>query len=80
MNITKDEASILAIALDKAKYDICDKFTSSKEEALATINSLNHLQAKLEVNSKDYRRIGRKSKDDFHDMMRRFIKTSTKKL
>ena len=79
MNITKDEASILAIALDKAKYDICEKFSSSKEESLSSINSLNELQDRLEVNSKDFRRIGRKSNDDFHDMMRRFIKNSAKK-
>ena len=79
MNITKDEASILAIALDDAKYAICEKFSASKQEALSTIGSLSALQEKLESYSKDLRRTGRKSRNDFHDMMRRFIKNSAKK-
>lgn len=79
MNITKDEARILAIALDDAKYAICEKFIFAKHEAHATMDSLSALQEKLESYSKDLRRTGRKSRNDFHDMMRRFIKNSAKK-
>ena len=70
MNITKDEARILAAALEEAKYKLSKGYYDN--ERLSIITSLENLEWKLRYNSEDHRRKGRTSRDDWHDMMRRF--------
>ena len=70
MKITKDEARILAVALDH--YSPGEK-AELKEEANQIASAINRLQDKLLVYSRDMRRTGRKSRNDNSDCMRRFI-------
>lgn len=69
MNITKDEARILAVALDY--YSPAEK-AESKEEADKIANAMNRLQDKLLNFSNDQRRTGRRSRNNFSDCLKRF--------
>jgi glycyl-tRNA synthetase beta subunit len=71
MKITKDEARILAAALEDAKYIM------TNDRNLALINKLDQLQNKLEDFGKDKRRTGRTSQDDFTDCLKRYVNSFT---
>lgn len=75
MRLTKDEARILAEALDEAKYDINDKAITHIPQLFG---NLEMLQKKLEEFGKDKRRKGRTSMDDWHDLIKRFSKAYSK--
>ena len=66
MNITKDEARILAVALENGKYEINDKQIPNLFE------KLEELEAKLFLFSGDLRRTGRESQNFFSDCLKRF--------
>jgi hypothetical protein len=72
MKLTKDEARILAVALGESKYDFVSEM--DKPKALETIIALNDLEKRLEDSGIDIRRGGRTSRDDWRDMLKRFVK------
>jgi hypothetical protein len=77
MNITKDEARLLAAAIEYSKFDLNDALEwNSKEEAQSGIELFNNLEAKLEKIGDDKRRYGRKSRNSFKDLVKRLIKKS----
>lgn len=70
--ITKDEARILAASLEDYKYELVNHFARSKNEGLKMIAALNSLQERLSKFGIDKRRKGRKSMNDFEDLLKRF--------
>lgn len=74
MNITKDEARILAAILKEGKYELVNDFRESHEKCTELMNRLTLLEKKLYDHGKDKRRQGRKSLNDFDDLLKRFIK------
>jgi len=73
MKITKDEATILGVALNRAKYEIFDMIHDK-----GVFNAFEELEFKLYVFGDDKRRNGRKSRNDFNDILKRFAKKSKK--
>jgi len=73
MNISKDEARILAAALSSAKYEIVDnvpaRFPELRNQAYA---KLEELENKLDNFSFDKRRVGRRTFNEFSDLLKRF--------
>lgn len=69
MRLTKDEARILAQALDEYKFNVVNEF-----KMLDLFNKLHDLQYKLEMFGDDKRRHGRTTQDDFSDLLKRFSK------
>jgi hypothetical protein len=76
MNISKDEARILAVALAEQKYDFSEG-TSTKEEASQRIAALQSLVDRLDAFGLDKRRQGRTSQDSFADVIKRYVKQHT---
>lgn len=74
MNISKDEAKILAAALEEAKYHFVDIIASDKEDANRKIEFFQALEKKLDDFSNDARRTGRTSQNSFSDVLRRYCK------
>ena len=72
MRVTKDEARILAEAMEDWKHKVIDDY--SKDDYLPLFNKLIDLQNKLEMFGDDARRNGRTSQDDFTDLLKRFSK------
>ena len=72
MRLTKDEARILAQALNEYKYNVVNEFNDFKE--LGVFNKLHDLQYKLEMFGDDKRRYGRTSEDNLYDCFKRFAK------
>ena len=72
MRLTKDEARILAQAMEEYKYKVVNEFNDFKE--LGVFNKLHDLQYKLEMFGDDKRRYGRTSQDDLNDLFVRFSK------
>jgi hypothetical protein len=72
MNISKDEARILAAAISDYKYQIVD----DAPRGLNLINPLTELEDKLNEFGKDNRRRGRTSQNDWSDLLKRFSKQS----
>lgn len=68
MRITKDEARILSAAMNIAKYELVTL-------SFKVFDKMGELQNKLEDFSKDKRRTGRTSQDDFNDCLKRFAKS-----
>ena len=64
MKISKDEARILAAALEEFKYHPTNR---------KAFTQMGRLQERLETEAKDQRRTGRTSMDDFSDCLQRFI-------
>lgn len=73
MELTKDDARILSLALEIAKYDNTFSYVNGVDRKLV-ISKLNNLQTKLSEEGKDKRRNGRTSEDTFQDCIRRFVK------
>ena len=71
MRLTKDEARILAQALNEYKYNVVNEFKEFKE--LGVFNKLHDLQYKLEMFGDDKRRYGRTSEDNLYDCFKRFV-------
>ncbi len=71
MRITKDEALILAAALDDYKFDFSE-LLPDKPQRLKAMQVLESLQTRLERNGKDKRRQGRSSMNSFTDVLRRY--------
>ena len=71
MRLTKDEARILAQALNEYKYNVVNEFNDFKE--LNVFNKLHDLQYKLEMFGDDKRRYGRTSEDNLYDCFKRFV-------
>lgn len=67
MNITKDEARILAQCVEIAKFEF-------NQLPPGGFDKLTGLEKKLENFGKDKRREGRTSLDNFSDVMKRFTK------
>jgi hypothetical protein len=76
MKLTKDEARILAEALESYKFNIANESISYKQ--LGIYDKLTNLQDKLNVFGEDKRRNGRTSQDSWFDLIVRFCKTSKK--
>lgn len=72
MRVTKDEARILAQAVNEYKYNVVNQFKDIKE--LGVFKKLHDLQDKLEMFGDDKRRYGRKSEDNLYDCFKRFVK------
>jgi hypothetical protein len=70
MRITKDDARLLAAAMYDAKFDFVKDLT--KEKANTVIYELKCLEDHLKLNSIDKRRQGRKSQNDFSDLLKRY--------
>ena len=71
MRLTKDDARILAQALNEYKYNVVNEFNDFKE--LGVFNKLHDLQYKLEMFGDDKRRYGRTSEDNLYDCFKRFV-------
>lgn len=72
MNLTKDEARILAEGLEVAKFE----WTSLPEGAF---NKLTQLQERLTEFGKDQRRKGRTTQDTWADLLKRYVKPNKTK-
>lgn len=72
MNITKDEARILAEALSEDKYAMVDKMP--KEVSTKVFDALEDLENRLTEFGQDKRRNGRTSQNDFSDLLKRYSK------
>jgi hypothetical protein len=73
MKLTKDEARILEAALEDFKYELV-----GGSNLTGLMEALEKLQGKLSEHAKDMRRVGRKSQDDWHDLLKRFSIKSNK--
>jgi hypothetical protein len=71
MRITKDEAYILASALDEAKYEMNTAICSPD---FPVFEALTKLQERLAEFGKDERRNGRKSQNSYYDIIKRYSK------
>jgi hypothetical protein len=71
MRLTKDEARILAEAMEEYKYKLVENPYYKELEAF---NKLHDLQYKLEMFGDDKRRNGRTSQDNFNDLIKRLTK------
>jgi hypothetical protein len=70
MRITKDDARLLSAAMYDAKFDFVKDLR--KEQAINIITELKCLENSLAENSFDKRRQGRKSQNDFSDVLKRY--------
>ena len=71
MRITKDEAYILASALEEAKYEMNNAIYSPE---IPVYEALTKLQERLAEFGKDERRVGRTSQNSYHDILKRYSK------
>ena len=71
MKLTKDECGLLGAILDNGKYDFIQ---SSRKIPNGTLEVLYKLELKLDEASRDKRREGRTSQNDFSDLIKRLIK------
>lgn len=72
MNITKDEARIISIALADYKYSVAEK-APTRELANKVVTAFTRFEQKLDEFSRDERRNGRKSRNDYADCISRFV-------
>jgi hypothetical protein len=71
MKLTKDECRLLGAILDNGKYDFIQ---SSSKIPNGTLEVLYKLELKLDEASRDKRREGRTSQNDFSDLIKRMVK------
>jgi hypothetical protein len=69
MNINKDEAAIISEAIREFKFQIVEKNNIS-----GLFDNLVRLENKIRYYSKDSRRFGRTSQNDWSDILTRFSK------
>lgn len=72
MKITKDEAIILSWGIDSLTNSLVSRVCRTKEEALLVVKTLQGLEERLLSEGKDNRRIGRTSKNDGSNIIRRY--------
>jgi len=72
--ITKDEAAILAAALEEEKFNICHSVGRNRDEAKQIIKVLNVLNERLENFSKDERLHSRHISWNFNERVRKYVK------
>lgn len=77
MNITKDEARILRQALCLSISDLVSDLP--KVQACSIAIKLFELEVKLAKAGKDFRRQGRRSRNDFNDCLKRYSKINQEK-
>lgn len=70
MWLNKDEVRICYVLLSEYKYDFYNDLQPGEKQNV--IHQINCLEKKLEINSKDQRRTGRRSHDTFRDLLRRY--------
>ena len=79
MKITKDEAAILYASLYEHKYVLNDQIVDyAKKESINSMMMFENLEYRLLEFSSDKRRKGRKSRNTFTDILRRFISSKYK--
>jgi hypothetical protein len=78
MNITKDEARIIAFLL-KDNYDVICKRQQTKEDANALAHAVHGIIERVETFAEDNRRQGRRSQNDLSDVCQRVIKAQREK-
>jgi hypothetical protein len=71
MKLTKDECRLLGAILDNGKYDFIQ---SLRKIPNGTFEVFRKLELKLDVASRDKRREGRTSQNDFSDLIKRMVK------
>jgi hypothetical protein len=71
MKLTKDECRLLSAILDDGKFDFVQ---SSRKIPNGTFEVLQKLELKLDEASRDKRREGRTSQNDFSDLIKRMVK------
>lgn len=71
MKLTKDECRLLCAILDDGKYYFLDR---KRNIPNGTFEVLQKLELKLDEASRDKRREGRTSQNDFSDLIKRLIK------
>ena len=71
MKLTKDEAKILLLALEKSEYDFIADIEKIKAQKILT--ELEKLKNYMQINSIDKRRLGRKSHNSFNDILTRYV-------
>jgi hypothetical protein len=69
MKLTKDESRILSAALQFAKFEF-------NHLPIGGFDKLTELENRLEEFGKDQRRKGRKSQDDWSDLLKRYSNTN----
>ena len=74
MKLTKDECRILARGIDDYMDNLINH-ECSREESKERYAAFKRFQDKLWESSKDKRRNGRKSMNDYNDCLRRFVKS-----
>jgi hypothetical protein len=74
MKLTKDEAYILACAIQDSKYNLVDACQSTDSNLMT---ALDDLEERLFELAKDQRRKGRKSQNSYTDILKRYSKKST---
>ena len=70
MKLSKDEARILAEAVRQAKYEMAEGYMNARK----IVNMLQGLEDRLEEFGQDKRRQGRKSANDYNDLIKRLTK------
>ena len=76
MRLTKDEASILAEAMEEYKYKVINDYKDAKD--LGAFEKLHVLQQRLEFYGDNKRRHGRTSFNSFYDLIVRFCNSKLK--
>lgn len=71
MKLTRDEARILADALNDYKYEALNAFDDQLRKPL--YSAFANLQERLGKAGQDQRRTGRTSQDEYKDMIKRFV-------
>lgn len=71
MNLTKDELRLISAFLSQFKYDFADGDT-------VLFSILSDLEVKIDKHSEDKRRNGRKSQNDWSDLVKRLKHKTTK--
>ena len=74
MKLTKDEARILSDLLWEEKEQLSEHVGEDKQERIKAVNAFEDLSRRLKHFSYDERRIGRKSRNDFSDCLKRIVK------
>ena len=74
MKLTKDEARMLSNLLWDEKESLSEYVGEDKQERIKAVNAFEDLSRRLKHFSYDERRIGRKSRNDFSDCLKRIVK------
>lgn len=73
MKLTKDEAMILAVALEEYKFDVVRRLNLDKELSVQAMTVFNNLQSNLEDYSNDQRMNREKTVRSYQDRVRKYV-------